>query len=136
MKNIAKISSILLLSLLMLTSSMGISINKMICLSSGKVKVALWELKDCCPEEEEENSNLPGFQARCCDFFSEYVQVDFLSMENNFQLKLIKSFFTPILSLFCQYFSLFTANSSEFYGDIPPPVHGISLLKLISVFRI
>ena len=63
MKLVQKITS-LFLAVVFVLSSLGFTINKMVCLKSGKTKVSLTHVKDCCPEKK---STVPVVKAQCCD---------------------------------------------------------------------
>jgi hypothetical protein len=116
----------------MLISTVGFSINKMICLSSGKVKVAVLKDVKCGGEDE---GHTEGIDERCCDFHSEYVQVDFLSAEKPLKLAPMQAaILTCAFGFACK--NLPTEALGYNYSNAPPPFSGTSLLKLISVFRI
>jgi hypothetical protein len=122
------------LAVFLLLSSVGIGVNKMMCLSGGKTKMAFFETPTCCPEDAKIPSPDFALDARCCDYLSDYVQVDYLSVENPlklkiFQVAIITAVLQPNLSLIYK-----TALNAAF--DSPPLFHGFSLLKLISIFRI
>ncbi|MBA3901150.1 MAG: hypothetical protein H0X62_13255 [Bacteroidetes bacterium] len=132
MKKQIKIAATLLLTLFMLISTVGFSLNKMICLYSGKVKVAVFEDVNCNPDEEQNHSE--GIDARCCDFLSEYIQIDFLSLEKPVKIPQVS---LAILTVLFFDFSLPEVKNSLFSSIEAPPLRfGFNLLKLISVFRI
>jgi hypothetical protein len=115
----------------LLVSAMGVSLEKMTCLSSGKSKIALFEAKECCPEDEKVPA---GFQSRCCDFVKEFVQVDYLSVEKPTELSSLQ---TAVLLSFTKIFTtLFKADNLSILSDKPPLPSGFNLLILISIFRI
>lgn len=128
----------LCLALLTLGSALGLPLNKMVCLSSGNIKVSITELKDCCPEEEE--SSFPvesALEDRCCDFSSQLLQIDFTSDLNHFKLKLSNLFFAFVHFDLRTFYCFKSISVSQYLsGDLPPPLSGYRLLKLISVFRI
>jgi hypothetical protein len=115
----------------MLISAVGFSLNKMVCLYSGKTKVAVFEKVNCNPDEEIPAS---GYNAGCCDFLSEYVQVDFLSYKNPIKAP------QPALLLFNQLFFNFRFATEKISIitsiEAPPLPFGINLLKIIAIFRI
>jgi hypothetical protein len=122
---------ICLFAVFLLLSSMGISLEKMICLSSGKSKVALFEAKECCPEEEETGD---GFKSRCCNFLKEHIQVDYLSVENPVQLS--KAEAAVIISLVLPFLNFELRELKLSFPEKPSLRSGYLLLKFISIFRI
>jgi hypothetical protein len=131
LKKHLKTASTLLLTLFMLICTVGISLNKMICLYSGKTKVAVFEKVNCNPDEEGHSE---GISAKCCDYLSEYLQVDFLSFENPVKAPQIKLSFLTISFL---NFSLPVIEKLLVSTNEAPPLqYGFNLLKLISLFRI
>jgi hypothetical protein len=133
MKFFKKIAVISLAGFLLL-SSVGIGINKMMCLSGGKTKMSFFEKPTCCPADEKLPSPDFSVDARCCDYLSDYVQVDYLSVENQLKLKVIQvAVITAVLHF---NFSLQHKTAFSAVSDAPPLLHGFSLLKFISVFRI
>jgi hypothetical protein len=129
-KKIAVVS----LAVFLLLSSVGIGINKMMCLSGGKTKMSFFEKPSCCPADEKIPSPDFSIDARCCDYLSDYVQVDYLSVETPLKLKVLQvAVITAALNF---NFSLLQKAAFNAVSEAPPLLHGISLLKFISVFRI
>lgn len=127
-----KIASVYLLTLFMLISTVGFSINKMICLNSGKTTVAVFDDVKC-PGYEEQSQE--GIDERCCDFLSKYVQVDYFSTDKPVKIPEFKLALVPVLITFVNFpFPQITIHPKSLKG--PPENFGIALLKLISVFRI
>ena len=152
MKAIQKITSVFLATVF-LFSSLGFTVSSMVCIKSGKGKVSLSMIEDCCVKtqvvsvaktdccEHEEELAIPEDLAvikkgECCDI-------------NNFSLKL-KDFQTsekqsieqPAISQTLFYSSeLISSTVSENelafqYSDLPPPLYGRTLLNFISTLTI
>ena len=122
------------LAVFLLLSSVGISVNKMVCLSKGKASFSILEKKSCCPADENK-SNSDALSARCCDFVSGYIQIDLLSIAKPFKIKAAQlEILTIQLNHLVYCFYNFSINPVS--AEIPPLLHGISLLKVIHVFRI
>lgn len=122
------------LAVFLLLSSVGISVNKMVCLSKGKATFSILEKKSCCPADENKSSS-SALNARCCDFVSEYVQIDLLSITKPLKIKAAQlELLTIPLNQLVYFFYNFSVNPVSI--GLPPLLHGISLLKVIHVFRI
>src|SRR4051812_7948527 len=63
MNKFVRISTSLLLSLIILLSGSGLIIGKMVCLKSGHVLISANEAKDCCKDEKGKTE----FNDQCCD---------------------------------------------------------------------
>lgn len=123
----------LFLAIVFILSSLGFTINKMVCLKSGKVRISLSNLKDCCPEEK---SSIPVIKAQCCDINNTSFHLnDFNSSQNNT---------IPVADdcvLAINKFSFTSRNYSNltselFFADLPPPFYGRQLLSFISILII
>ena len=132
MKLFQKITS-LFLAVVFVLSSLGFTINKMVCLRSGKTKVSLTHLKDCCPEKK---STIPVVKAQCCDIQnSSFKLTDFNTSQKHevpVSLELV-SFLTSSISVP----NYVDSKLSVFlFADLPPPIHGRTLLNFISTLNI
>lgn len=149
MKVVEKITS-LFLAVIFLLSSLGLTISSMICSKSGKEKVALVIIEDCCAKKkditqvktdccdnEESSLTLTGTsvkKADCCDISNITVSL------NDFQnaQKIAVEQMAVIQSLFYNYSEvnakkLITSNTS----NLPPSLSsGRQLLSLISILTI
>jgi hypothetical protein len=132
MKSVQKFTSLFLVAAI-LVSSLGFTANKMVCLKSGKTKLSLVNIKDCCPDEEARTE----VKADCCDITNTFFDLnDFLQSEKSelVQPLAIQSFYVDqILS--------FRSLSQEqkliiSFTDLPPPLFGRALLNYISVLTI
>jgi hypothetical protein len=133
MKIFKKIT-VFVLAVFLLASSVGIAINKVMCLSGGKTKMSFFEKPTCCPADANSASSDFSIDARCCDYLSEYVQVDYVSFENTVKIKVLQAaLISAVLSLNSFLIDRAVISCT---ADTPPLLYGISLLKFISVFRI
>ena len=114
----------------LLTSTIGISINKMECLKSGITKFSLSEFEDCNPSQEP-----CSYEERCCDFHKITLDLEYESTVKAewFQLSAVPS---DIFNLSLSLESIFQVRSDyNFYTNLPPP-SGFDLLKIVQVFRL
>lgn len=124
----------LLMALIVLVATSGMTINRMECFKTGKVKASIFDIKKCCPENNLTNNSI---QSKCCDF-----SVSYLKIETNTTFE--KENFTPKFELtFLAHFtiSFFSlspqkVNEKSFITSLPPLLSGKSLLQVIQVFRI
>lgn len=124
----------LLIVFILLIAISGITINRMECFKTGKVKASIFDIKNCCSEESSTSSTL---QSKCCDFSVYYLKIDIKttlkkqSLTEKFALYFFKHF---LISYFC----IFTNNESRVVSieSLPPLLFGKSLLQAICVFRI
>lgn len=132
MTTVKKITSFFL-AILFLVSSLGFTINRMVCLKSGKVKVSLVHEKECCPSKRSE---LPVIKSKCCDIMNSYFNL------GDFHESLKQNIDKPLVAEIPFNFSTFSVipftSSQErtvSFADLPPP-SGRQLLSLISVLII
>ena len=145
MKVLQKIASVFLASIF-LFSSLGFTISSMVCLKSGKGKISLAKIEDCCSKKveqvvsdkdsccEEELAVIK--KGHCCDINSytfslnDFQNSQKLSVEKTFFLQ--SFFFAPETFTFKQ-----VENKLAFqYSDLPPPLYGRTLLNFISTLTI
>ncbi len=152
MKALQKITSVFLATVF-LFSSLGFTISSMVCLKSGKGKVSLSVIEDCCAKtptasvakkdccNHVEELNVPKGMAvikkgECCDINNYTFNL------NDFQSSQKQSIEQPIISqsLFHSseiVSSTVSENKLAFqYSDLPPPLYGRTLLNFISTLTI
>lgn len=119
---------------LVLVASSGMTINRMDCFKTGKVKASIFDIKNCCPED---NSTFNTIQSKCCDFSISYLKID-----TNTTLEKQKISEQFAISFFKHFvISYFSISANAISGDVvvsslPPLLSGKSLLQAICVFRI
>jgi hypothetical protein len=122
------VSVFLLLGALLWAGS-GITLHRMVCLSSGEVSYSLSDF-DCCPESTNEGQTL---QTRCCDF-------DLLSLQlpviQKLEPSVLQVSFSAIALVFSQNFPVFVAGPSRITFQPPPRPQGTSLHTLFCVYLI
>jgi len=114
----------------LLTSTTGISINKMECLKTGIVKFSTTEFNDC-----SNNSSDNSFNTKCCDYHKIVLDLDYDTI--------IKANFINVFSISLNLLQASLFNNPKkisnkqfnFFTNLPPP-SGYSLLKLVQVFRL
>ena len=134
MNKIVRISTSLLLSLLILVSGSGLIIGKMVCLKSGYVQISANEAKDCCTDEELQTQ----FNDQCCAIsnFSfqqqQFVGQDQLLLKSpgNFSLIALPEF------LSFQTSSFHFPSQHHCFSNPPELLSGSSALPLLCVFRV
>jgi hypothetical protein len=133
MKALQKITSVFL-AVTFLVSSLGFTANKMVCLKSGKTRLSLLHVKDCCPEKK---SSVPVIKSDCCDITNTFFDLGDLRVSQKIQVvqpfAVQYLFASRIFALDAHSFSKPLAAS---FADLPPPVYGRTLLSLISTFLI
>lgn len=132
MKLFQKITA-LFLCLFILAFSLGFTINKMVCLKSGKVKVSLAKIKDCCPTKHKAKTII---KTDCCDFSSFSFQLNEYSPSE--QSHLVKTYsYIQLGSIQMYYHSAFiTIKEPLLYSDLPPPILVKKRLAFLSTFII
>jgi len=105
----------------------------MVCFKSGKTKISLTQLKDCCPKKESAN---PVVKAQCCDINNTSFHLnDF----NSSSKKNIPTAGDVVLAInkyafiHTQYNHLTAVIVT---ADPPPPIYGRQLLSFISILTI
>ncbi|MCE9538647.1 MAG: hypothetical protein K8R85_05450 [Bacteroidetes bacterium] len=130
---VIKKTTTLLLAMVFILSSLGFTINKMVCLKSGKVKISLSNLKDCCPEEK---SSLPVIKAQCCDINNTSFHLnDFNSSQKN-NIPVADDCVLAINKYSFATQNYNTPSSKLVFTDLPPPLYGRQLLSFISILII
>ncbi|MDQ3110059.1 MAG: hypothetical protein M3R17_09205 [Bacteroidota bacterium] len=134
MNKAVRISTSLLLSLLLLVSGSGLIIGKMVCLKSGYTQITTNEAKDCCLHEEGKAS----FEDQCCAVNNISFQQQHFVSQNQ---QVIKSFAAPAFISFPAFLAFTPAdlhlNSQKFFiADPPDLVSGSPALPLLCVFRV
>lgn len=152
MKILQKITSVFLAAVF-LFSSLGFTISSMVCLKSGKGKVSLAKMEDCCPKKvetvvvekdaccEDEVLSSPedimSFEkGNCCEINS--YTFNLTDFQNSQKLSLEKgaipqSFFITSKTTN----TIQVENKLAFqYSNLPPPLYGRTLLNFISTLTI
>jgi hypothetical protein len=133
MKTAQKIFSVFL-AIIFLISSLGFTANKMVCVKSGKTKLSLVNLKDCCPQKKSSPSTI---KSHCCDITNTFFNLGDLNNSHNFQSN--KNFNSQLIHAIPGYFvsNDHIADQPLFiFADLPPPLSGRQLLSLISILII
>lgn len=146
--NITKKIIAVFLSITFLFSSLGITISSMVCLKSGKGKISLALIEDCCTKKktdtvandccDDEEQSLPIAassikKADCCDISNITVRL------NDFQntQKIAFEQIAVVQSLFYNYPAIKTENQVvNTSSDLSPPLSGRELLSHISILII
>lgn len=122
------------LALTFLVSSLGFTANKMVCMKSGKSRLSLVNIKDCCAEPEAPGAALAS---DCCDITNTFFDLgDLRNAPGNeiAQPVVLTSFFLPASPFFN-----FNSVSNKLiisFADLPPPRGGRALLSFISILII
>ena len=134
MKVIYKISSIFLVIALLL-SSLGFTVNKLICLKSGKTKISLTHVKNCCTTKK---SAIPILKSNCCDLHNTIFNLDNFNPSQKVNTPFAV---TAVLPVWQDNFIVIKSSDNDpqlFFADLPPPasLHGRQLLSFISILII
>jgi len=133
MKTLQKITSVFL-AVAFLVSSLGFTVNKIVCLKSCKTKLSLLHVKDCCPGE---TSSIPVVKSDCCDITNMYFDLGDLRISPKTEIVqpfAVQYFFTS--RIFVPAGHSFSKADALSFADLPPPRHGRALLSFISVLII
>ncbi len=117
----------------LLLSGLGFTINKMVCLKSGKTKISLTHVKSCCGKKGSEQSTI---KSNCCDLTNTSFDLrDFNSSQkvnvpfaDNFVFTTWQNDLVPKTNIY--------KTSNLIAADLPPPLHGRQLLCFISTLII
>lgn len=132
MKPLQKITSVFLIAAVLLFS-IGLSTNKMVCLKSGKTKVSINHVEDCCKENKSATTTI---KSNCCDITNAFLGLD------DFSVTEINTIQSPDVSnalVVQNYFDVTDYKntiSPLFSGGSSPPLYGRTLLTFISTFII
>ena len=132
--NILKKITSVLLAMIFLVSSMGFTVNKMVCIKSGKTKISFSALKDCCREKK---SGTPVLKNKCCDITNSSFNLE--SFERPEKIKVANTFVLQpafINNTTIDYSNSACAAEIISFADIPPPLYGRKLLSFISILII
>ena len=117
-----------------LVSMMGVPMQKMECLLSGKTRVAFIDLDGCCAQPGTTDGE--ALSANCCLFSSELFQIDASATEQSV---------VPAADVYAMAASIpgevtveapLVPVRTEFFADLPPPIPGTEQCVLHQVFRI
>jgi len=117
--------------LLILTASVNVSVNKMTCLLSGKVKYSLEKLEDCSPAKGENT-----ISNKCCDFNKIILDYDYETLVKVTSFESISFLAIITKAITFGFDKILTSSLVDFYSNSSPPIGGYDLLKLIQVFRL
>jgi hypothetical protein len=129
MKTLQKITSVFL-AVTFLVSSLGFTVNKMVCLKSGYTKLSLLHVKDCCPEKK---SSIPVIKSDCCDITNTFFDLGDLRLSQ--KTEIVQPFAVQYLftsRIFVPAAHSFSKAAALSFTDLPPPRHGRTLLSFIS----
>lgn len=153
MKTIQKITSVFL-AIIFLFSSLGFTISSMVCLKSGKGKISFAIIEDCCSKSKQE---APVSKTGCCNDEKEFTSTETFAIItkgdccdinnytyklNDFQNSQKLAVEQPIVlnSIFHTSEFLPVPTSEKvltfYYTNLPPPLHGRTLLNFISTLTI
>lgn len=132
--NIIKTISAFLLATLVLLYSTGFTLNKMLCLKSGKSKTSFTWVDDCCSKEGAADE-VPVLKTMCCDNTSAFFH---LNEYNPSQQNEIPAVANCLLPYSYDLISVVAINSHtpHIFPDAPSPYQGKQLLSFISVLLI
>ena len=117
--------------LLILTASVNVSITKMTCLLSGKVKYSLEKMESCMPTEGCES-----IQEKCCDFDKVTLDYNYNTLIKITSFDALSFFVVFTKNLTTDFIKIISSDLVNFYSNSSPPLGGYDLLKLIQVFRL
>ena len=132
--NILKKITSVLLAVIFLVSSMGFTVNKMVCIKSGKTKISFTPLKDCCKEKK---SGTPVLKNKCCDITNSSFNLG--NFQSSQKIRIANVFVLQsdfIKNTTIDYPNSACAAEIICFADIPPPLHGRKLLSFISILII
>ncbi len=131
--NTIKKTTALFLAMVFILSSLGFTINKMICLKSGKTKISLTQLKDCCPKKKSPESVI---KTQCCHITNtSFHLTDFNSSHKN-TIPVADDCVLAINKYSFPKKNYSNPSSKLFFADLPPPYYGRQLLSFISILTI
>lgn len=133
MKTIQKIAA-LFLSVIFLLFSFGFTINKMVCLKSGKMKVSLSNIKDCCSMESK--TAIPVVKAHCCDINSTAFHLNDYNPSQQYSMPVVVHYTLPLNQKEISFGYYWDKTLKLIAANLPPPIYGKQLLSFISVFVI
>lgn len=117
-----------------LSSSLGYTANKMVCLKSGKTKLSFLHINDCCPKKETNSSTI---KSNCCDIVNSSFSLEKYTVTENVNLSELAVYTLPV-DLF-----LFSAEAPSNNSLRLTPTHksssplfGRKLLSIISILII
>lgn len=132
MKTVKKITSLCLVIVLLL-SGLGFTINKMVCLKSGKTKISFTHVTDCCNKKQSSQSRI---KSNCCDLKNTTFDLDDFSSSKNVNTPIADNFVLAIWQNNIVATTPCKNTSVLSYNDLPPPLYGRQLLAIISILTI
>ncbi len=134
MKAIYKITAVFLVLALML-SSLGFTVNKMICLKTGKTKISFTHVKNCCPTKKLAT---PIIKANCCDLQNTTFSLHDFNTSQKVNTPFALATVLPVWHNNFIALNNCNKNSQLFFAHLPPPasLYGRQLLAFISILII
>ncbi len=132
MKTIKNITS-LFLAFVFLLASFGFTINKMICLKSGKTKISLVPIKDCCKKSK---SGTPIIKAKCCDINATSFNLGDFHSNKKYSIPSTNECVLVIKHDHSNFKIVDIFYSASLFPDDHPHWYGRQLLFFISALRI
>ena len=129
---IQKITSFFLIAVVLL-SSLSLSANKMVCLKSGKTKLSLVHMKNCCTGKNDQASTI---KSNCCDIQNTFFDLDDFSVSETININSFAWGTDIILHHLFELNDKFDSKTSLLYSDSSPPTYGRGLLTSISILII
>lgn len=120
-----------LMALLVLFASLQVSVSKMTCYVANDTFYSLSEFEDCTPSNKEDLSK------KCCDFDKVTFNYHVNSTVNSYDINISKIALLVVDEL-PQVIKAPVLKHSflNFFHNLPPPLSGFDLLKVIQVFRL
>ena len=132
MRTFHKITSVFLIAVL-LVSSLGFTVNKMVCLKSGKTKISITHVKECCASKKNAQ---PILKSSCCDLKNTSFDLDDFSISQKHNAPAAATI--PLIFGQNNNVRIIRSNnrSELFFADLPPPKSGRQILSCISILII
>lgn len=131
--NAIKKTTALFLAMVFILSSLGFTINKMVCLKSGKVKISLSHLKECCPGEKNSGTII---KTKCCDINNTSFHLTDFDASQKSKINVADGCVLAINKFSFTNKNYSTTTSKLEFADLPPPISGRELLSFISILKI
>lgn len=132
MKLFSKISS-LILTVLFLVSTLGLTLNKMVCQKSGKTKLSLTAIKNCC---KEQNSNCFVIKKKCCTITNNTFNLGDFQITQKLKVERSLGFLAPSVRSNMIVKAVILTQTKIYILEKPPALYGRQLLFFISTLTI
>lgn len=107
------------LLLVVVVAMMGVPLQKMECLITGKTTVALYDLSTCCAETAPSS---PTIYDDCCAFSSELFKVEEPAVEHSFELQTLPSISNLSVAVLALLDHPVVPVRTHAFADLPPPI--------------